>query len=258
MNKVIVFSIVSGVAGLGAGAGLGYYIAQEKLVKKFDEILEKELANTKKFYERTNKVGRFETPQAAAEALGVPDSPVEEAADAIVNYGAKFVPAEAVEITNEGALVADMNEVGKLMADGLSDGIEAGHQNARNVFGKEEGEPVRITFDEFAQAGDDYDPITVTYYMGDKVVAENDEPIQDDNRCIGLDNLYLFHEDETLTELYVRNDRLKTVYEITRSTGKYSSEVLDLDDDGHQRGSHLQHSDETFERRPRRQRLRDE
>jgi hypothetical protein len=243
MNKVLIFSIASGVAGLGAGAGLGYYLAQEKLVKKFDEILEQQIADTKKFYERKHKVGDFETPEAAVEALGIPDGLVEEAADAVVNYGAMFIPAEKAVLVPEG--VRTIQDVELPEQDGL-----------HNVFGKEPGEPEQITFDEFAQAGDEYDSETVTYYMGDRVVAEQDDSIIDDaHRCVGIDNLQLFHDDENLTELYVKNDRLKTVYEITRSTGKYSFEVAGLDDNGQQAGD-LQHAD-NFAKMPRRRRLQD-
>lgn len=245
MNKVLIFSIASGVVGLGAGAVGGYFLAEKKLVKQFDEILETQLANTKKFYERIYKTGDFETPEAAAEALGVPDGPVEEAADAIVNYGAKFVPGEAAVITPSGILVDEALSTPAEMMGGI--GADRNH----NVFGKEPGEPEEITFDEFAQIGDDYDSETVTYYMGDKVVADSsDRHLEDDHRCIGLDNLQKFHLDENLTELYVQNDRLKTVYEITRSTGKYSKEVLDVDDS-------LEHAD-NFAKMPRRRRLQDD
>jgi hypothetical protein len=243
MDKRIILALTAAASGT-VGGFIGFKIASERLVKKFDAILEAELANTKKFYERKNKVGDFATPEAAVETLGIPDGPAEEAADAMVNYAAMHIPGGAAVITNDGILVPE----GPLEEDPLA------RETAKNVFGKEPGEPVLISFDEFAQIGDEYDQLSVTYYMGDKIVAEmDDSPIADDDRCVGLDNLHKFHEDEAITQIYVRNDRLKIVYEITRSTGKYSKEVLDLDDDGH-----LEHA-ETFERRPRRRQvLRDE
>lgn len=255
MNKRDIFIVTSVAVSFVAGSGVGYFLAEKKLVKKFDEILEAELANTKKFYERKNKVGDFETPEAAFEALGIPEGVVEEAADAIVNYGAKFKYGEDADLIPPEQALLEVGGVRKIQDVNLpEEDVRVG-----NVFGKEPGEPEQITFEEFAQAGEDYDSENLTYYMGDKILAEMDDSMVDDiHRCVGLDNLERFYEDENLTELYVKNDRLKTVYEITRSTGKYSFEVAGLDDSGQQvdRNGDLQHSD-NFAKMPRRRRLQD-
>lgn len=64
-------------------------------------------------------------------------------------------------------------------------------------------------FDEF----EDYDVHSLTYYADGVLVNEHGEPIDDVDEVVGLESLDTFGMYET-DSVYVRNERLKTDYEI--------------------------------------------
>lgn len=226
------------VGGVALGVGAGRYFTIKALDAKYNEIMEEEIARTKKFYERVNKTGDFATPESAAEALGI----VGEAADALSNYqgnqttvrhpaGYEFPELDAEDAaedaTDEALFTKAQDEI----------------QNVFDTVDRDTRKPYVITYDEFAANEDEYDQLSVTYFAGDGVlVDEQEKPISngDLKQWIGVENLQEF-DDSNL--LMVRNEQLRTDYEISRSTGSYSHEVAGFN-----------HSDETF--RPMRRGIR--
>lgn len=107
---------------------------------------------------------------------------------------------------------------------------EQGYTNYSTVEKKEEApsvepvdyeKPYIIELDEFGDY-DDYNMLYLTYFAGDKVLADNYGEIVDDiDDVVGLGAI---EELNTYSEevLYVRNDRLTCDYEITLDEGKYS------------------------------------
>lgn len=94
--------------------------------------------------------------------------------------------------------------------------------------------PYVITESEFRIDMPEYEKDSLTYYMGDDVLAEeNGNYIPDKHGTAGNENLRSFFGfgsgDENL--LYIRNERVMTDFEITLNEGRYSKEVLDVDDD---------------------------
>ena len=80
--------------------------------------------------------------------------------------------------------------------------------------------PYVIAPEEFASR-DDYDTVSLTYYS-DKVLADDmDEPVTDVNNVVGLESLECFgdYEDDCV---FVRNDELKTDFEILADSRRYS------------------------------------
>lgn len=78
--------------------------------------------------------------------------------------------------------------------------------------------PYVITPDEYGE-NDEYNRVTLTYYQGNDVVADDtDEPLEDLEDTIGADSLSHFgeYEDDTV---FVRNDRRRTDYEILLDYG---------------------------------------
>ena len=79
--------------------------------------------------------------------------------------------------------------------------------------------PAVISPDEFGE-NPGYDRLTMTFYADNIVADENDEIVEDVNECIGFESLSHMGEYEP-DVLYVRNDRLRVYYEITRDLRNY-------------------------------------
>lgn len=77
-----------------------------------------------------------------------------------------------------------------------------------------------IAPDEFGEF-DDYETISLTYYADEVLADDMDDPIDDTVEIVGPDALMRFGEYEE-DAVYVRNDKLKTDYEILLDTRKYS------------------------------------
>lgn len=241
----------------------GYLFAESKLNKLYNDQMEAEIARTRAFYDRMNKRGDFESPLSAAEALGV-----NEAADALLKYGGETIPGDHVVIEKDGVRVIEEVELYEVSLDleanpnphvGFSvkkdriEDVEVAAEN-HNVFDDSEEEenrlrsdrdpakPYMITKMEFMENEGDFDQVSVVFYEGDKVLADDDEkPMSDVAKNVGLENLTKFGHGKDPNTVFVRNERTRIDYEISRNDGKYMHVVAGL-----------QHSDETFERTGRR------
>lgn len=106
-------------------------------------------------------------------------------------------------------------------------------------------EPYVIHVDEQEELG--YPTVSWTYYDGDDVLANDREEIvdaKDRELIVGERNLMRFgHGSNDPSVVFIRNDRLETVFEIVKTPTHYAAEVhgFDVDDPESQGG--LQHSD---------------
>jgi hypothetical protein len=254
--------------GLGlafaGGAAVGFLVGNRVTIKaldaKYNEQMELEIARTRAFYERVNKAGDFETPASAAEALGVPvEDAVAAAADAVIEYKGKVdytkfnvhnlsldldenIFTKAAGIPPEEALKVGENREEVVVEE---HNVFQDHMDPEDIGFSERNpdHPYLITMLEFAENeevnGVAHEQLEATYYAGDRVLTDDqDKPIQQPDPVVGLDNLERFGTNRVI---YVRNERLKTDYQVNLSDGKYAYEVAGFT-----------HSDETFERRPRR------
>lgn len=94
--------------------------------------------------------------------------------------------------------------------------------------------PYVITEAEYRIDRPEYEKDSLTYYAGDETLAEEDGSyIPDKNGTAGTANLrdYFGYGSGDARLLYIRNDRVMTDFEIALNDGKYTKEVLDVDDD---------------------------
>lgn len=245
------------VVSFAAGFGLGYYVVGKKLMTKYDQMLEAEIEETKKFFSVINRSEGYATPEEAAETLGVP-APV---AETLRRYDYTKTTVKPEDLEDPGSLTKHVYEAAREAAVNEALTISAPIEEVRNVFAdsaemeeaaiasmRDPEKPYIITPEEFAVNDPDYDQLSITYFEGDGVLTDDtNQHIPDDDRCVGLGNLEKFDEQEDIHTLYVRNERMKTDFEVTRSTGKFSEEVLGFE-----------HSDDTYMRSRRKQRLSDD
>ena len=76
----------------------------------------------------------------------------------------------------------------------------------------------------------DYDLVSLEYYADKVLVDEDDHPIQDVEYMVGEDSLEHFGEYEE-DAVYVRNDLIKTDFEILLVESRYYEDDDDVDDD---------------------------
>ncbi len=80
-------------------------------------------------------------------------------------------------------------------------------------------EPYIIAPEEFGEC--DYDTESLTYYSDGVLTDDCDNPVADIENTVGLESLNSFGEYED-DSVFVRNDRLKTDYEILLDERKYT------------------------------------
>ena len=82
-------------------------------------------------------------------------------------------------------------------------------------------EPYMISPDEFSEF-DDYEAIDLTYYEGDGVLVDEDDELVDDViETVGKNVLEYLQNENSEDVVHVRNDKLKSDYEICKVSGSY-------------------------------------
>jgi len=69
VNKTVLIAAVTGAASLVAGGIAGYLLANHRLEKKYQGLLEEEIEQTKEFYAMINAKLSYPTPGDAVAAL---------------------------------------------------------------------------------------------------------------------------------------------------------------------------------------------
>jgi len=222
-----------------ASASVGYFVATKVLQSRYDEMLDLEIARTREFFESQEKqveeaveafsqyTGVEEYAQRIAETEEQPEYPKgsQEAAvraqDEIIS-GITVTPdvfESKVQQTNYARIHVPETEA---------------IRQANPVEIEDARAPYIITFAEFDANETDYVQLTVSYFAGDGIVIDEDDAVIDAaqvEKNIGTDNLNKFgtntdDPDMDPNSLYVRCEEFGIDYEITRSPGKYSVEVL--------------------------------
>ena len=173
-----------------AGAGVGTAITWQFFKNKYKRIADEEIASVKDYY----KHSREAILDVAEEPSELPERIEDDSETEEVEY--KNLANNYNTITNEN----DIDEKGgNNMAEG----------------------PYVIKPEEFDTVG--YDVVSLTYYADKVLVDEDDNPIEDIDYLVGEDSLDHFGEYED-DSVFVRNDDLKTDFEILLDEASYYDE----------------------------------
>lgn len=229
-------------------AAAAYYVAFKQFEKKLDKIVEEEIAQAKEFFARTYKKDDFETPEKAAETLGVSPN-LEPAAEAIKNYQGHI----NYQGMSDGSKKTNVEKVYEITEVSEEDGVieqnifKGSDIDRLAVDDRRPDVPYVITLEEFMQNEPEHNQISVTYFEGDQTLAdERDDVIEDINETVGRANLMLFglaSGDENV--VHVRLEKRSLDFEVNRSTGEYRREVAGFKEED------LRHSDDGRMRRRR-------
>jgi hypothetical protein len=243
MNNQALAGVVG--ASLTIGSVGGYFLGRKHAQLKYDTLMAEEIKQAREFYSKVYKKEDFDSPESAAEALGV-SVDLTPATEALRRYQGQ----DLVESPHEkNPTVEELIEVSEHDGTIEKNIFEGSGIDQLAVDDRQPNIPYVITTEEFMENELDHNQITVTYYEGDKILAdERDDIIEDINETVGRANLELFGlASGDPNVVHVRNEIRSLDFEITRSTGEYRREVAGFTDE-----DSLQHSD----RRMRRQRPR--
>lgn len=98
--------------------------------------------------------------------------------------------------------------------------------------------PYLIEPEEYREGPEDYDHQTLYYYADDRTLCEDDDTeVDDEEECVGFD-----YEDklDMQTTCWVRNDKLRVLYEIHRIDDSYSAAVKNVSETPREREFRLQ------------------
>lgn len=227
------YAALGAAAGLAAGVVAGYAITRvimgQHMTDQVNAAVEEVYANLRRHFEAKEQARLAEENKPPLSEL---QEIVEERGYAPTGEG------EEVEVQN----AFDQDEPQPEPVDPWNQIVE--QQNRGPIH------PYIIHQDEHMANDDDYTQVTLTYFMGDDVLAdERDTVIAEPDAIVGLGNLQQFgHGSNDPNIVYIRNPRLEVDYEVIRSEGTFAQEVHGFS------GDDLQHS----ERRRRRVRFDDE
>lgn len=213
--KLLLIVTAASLISAGAGAVVGYKVAEKRLTLHFEERILKETAGMRVFYSQAKQP--FDTPEEALAAMvssdpESPESPAETTPERVAYH--KIVKTHYAEENppeeSEGARV----EFTPPPVD----------THVQNVFDA----PRVISQDEFMNEESGYMQGTLTYYAEDGALCdERDEHIEAIDDVVGTDNMRKFGEQSSDPNVvHIRNPRLQLEWEVIRNAGSYARDVL--------------------------------
>lgn len=250
-NKKLLVNAGVFVAGAGIGFGVGYLVFK----KKYQAIAESEIESVREAYAKNAKPKPDLTEIRSTYVIDREGSVLEQD-EVIANEGyfsvAEETDADAFlrahgrvpttyELIQMGNGI-EPSEAKRDLADGDDVNIPEGNifegyvepdpqelaENADEVtVVRTPDRPYVISSKEWYTNDTDYDQITLTYWADDDVLADDtNRMINEVDEVVGATNLHRFgflSEDPDI--VYVRNERLKADYEITKDERNYSEIV---------------------------------
>jgi hypothetical protein len=211
-----------------AGVGVGYLAARNLLEKRYARLLDEEIQRTKEFFGQTEgqEYTASEDPEFMEQAI--------KAAEILTEYSGgdvKISPAVLAQEVTKTVTAYNKPGAPSHIEDEARD-IES--NIAASPTDPDARSPYMIPFAEFDANETEAEQITVSFFAGDGIVIDEDDNVVSPDRVeqiIGTDNLNRFgtlttDPDMEPNVIYVRCERFNMDFEVTRSSGKHSVEVL--------------------------------
>ena len=175
------------------GAAIGSIVTWQYTRKKYEQIAQEEIDSVKEIFSRRESAADVEitAPKPQTAKIGKPE--------------------EKPDITEYAA---------RLERDGYTNYSNVGAEQKKEEQETMEIKPYVISPEEFGEF-EDYERISLSYYVDQVLADEDDEKVDDVDNVVGLESLTHFGEFED-DSVFVRNDRLKCDYEILLDQRTYS------------------------------------
>lgn len=187
MNKDLLFKVMIFLTGGAVGSAVTW-----KLVKtKYEQIANEEIDSMREYYNEKKKKDMLEVSE-------------------VIHEGFKAGDLTVQDIRNK------VQELGYANEQWLRDNENSNEEEDEEIMDKPYVIPPEESWEQ------DYPTISLTYYEGDKVLAnERNEMIANADELVGEDFADHFGEYEE-DSVFIRNDNHKVYYEILRDYGNYS------------------------------------
>lgn len=244
ISKNHLWIAASSVISAAAGASAGYVLAKKFLEKEYQEQLDREIDATKAFYQE-----QYSTPLMTREDISEYDEKIREATDEVDPVPTDLVGDALKAVHSYRPTEEDREEEARKSPVNVTNIFMTNQAPGEEVLDalratRDPSAPYIITKQEYYDNEPDHEQLAFTYWAGDsQLVDDRDElnPIDDVERVAGEDNLLRFgYGSADENTLYIRNESVEPPFDmvVTLSSGKYSVEVMGLDDDE----PHLAHS----------------
>lgn len=211
MNKVTGSVIFA--AGVAIGSAVTWYFTK----KKYEQIAQEEINSVKDVFSKNAIKNESSSADISKEDLDNKKAgTMENEKMNVAEYAKRLSKEGYTDYSKSGIMVDDEEEE----EDSGDPGPEP-----ESYFGDPDAEPYVIPPEEFGEK-DDYDRVSLSYYSDQILADDDDQLLEDVEDTIGFESLTRFGEYED-DSVYVRNDRLKTDYEILRDERRYSDIIKD-------------------------------
>lgn len=224
MNREGIVGTIGFITGAAIGSVITWYLVKDH----YQKVTENEIAEAREYYAKLHKTGKYESLEKLAAVYAETQTKYQEGLDRLgysspaltIDDAPDGTPEERERWLNEAIYSQDY------VPD--DDDPDAEYNDIKDRL----GDIYIISFEEFGDPDVDYQTISMTYYEGDDTLADEREDIEDDvSGLIGDDALTRFGDrsrDKNI--VYVRNDNRSLDIEIARNPGKYSVDVLGLEE----------------------------
>lgn len=222
------------IAGAAVGGTVAYLVTKKRMTLKYEKIIEEEVAAARNYTVLPEKpdLGRVAEEKAQLHR----DRMVYQGMANQLGYGYTGADPEQESTEAPEAVVVATRVEETVEVFTTPEGVVAPQRDP--AF------PYLISTEEFLLNEPENEQVTLTYYAGDDVLAdEREQPIRETDTSVGDDNLTMFGTPGSLSDdpnvIHVRNERSEVDFEIVKSEGKFSEEVLGFLEHSDRRGGRL-------------------
>ena len=218
-SRVVVAA--SSVTSCAVGAAVAHILTKRSLTAKYAEIADKEIDEAKRYYGEMHEKQRAKSLEEIVEE----ESPEEKYLYNKYNELANAYSPDAVPDYDEvEEPVVESKVIEKNIFDDPAVYVDEEIMDKDN---RDPSVPYIVDKDEFFTNEPEYQQVTLTYYEGDDILADERDRPQDDKSIVGENNLERFGVGSGDPNIvYVRNEVLELDFEICHSDGKYTELVL--------------------------------
>ena len=225
VNRVIFERAALVVGGILIGASASYILTKKTLEKKYIEKADEEIASMKKVYDR-----HFTRLEEKSDFYKVQ----------VEGYGGDVIPKPAGYISDVDVEAEDDDDVDRNRSS-ITWEVEDLVEEERPWNGPKPSyfpdKPYVISYDMFYEVDESedepFDKISITYYSLDDTLADDREAIiPDAEEVVGPEGLRFFgYKSRDPNVVHIRNERLRTDFEVVRDERLYTEVILGIDPD---------------------------
>lgn len=216
MNKTMI-----AVIAFVMGGGAGFLVATKRLEEKYARYAEDEIESVRRAFDDMTEKEKSDEDISEESEQDLYASQIDH-----LGYAAVNSTTDAINRAKK-----NYNIISPSKNNNLGEFVEDDYDEVNPVPLKSERAPYVIQETDFSEDYLNFDKISLTYYIGDDcLVDEDDDVIADPNQMVGNDNLSLENAtDEHPNTVFVRNERMMADFEISMEPGKFSIEVLSVE-----------------------------